>query len=119
MHQRNLIVLLSILWALTGCVPSKQEETVYDKMRSLLDSLEVSTIDSLEFITIQLKKDLLYDKYTLEDQYEYQNKDLFLIIHFLFGLYYNQDFLFEHNMRQDLFWLFSEPSQHRRHLVLM
>lgn len=75
MHQRNLIVLLSILWALTGCVPSKQEETAYDKMRSLLDSLEVSTIDSLDFITIQLKKDLLYDKYTLEDQYEYQNKE--------------------------------------------
>ena len=50
-----------------GCSPIIQKKTELDLIENLLDSIESQSMGELDFITIQLKKELLYDKYTLED----------------------------------------------------
>lgn len=69
-----MVIFLSVFCTMLGCTFPKQKKTEFEKMEELLDSLGIHTIDSLDFITILLEKELLYDKYTLEDQYEYQER---------------------------------------------
>lgn len=58
-----------------GCSPIIQKKTELELIEDLLDSIESQSMGKLDFITIQLKKELLYDKYTLEDTYSYQSQE--------------------------------------------
>lgn len=75
MHRHKVVIFLSIFCTMVGCTLPKQKKTEYEKMEELIDSLGIHTIDSLDFISILLEKELLYDKYTLEDQYKYLDKE--------------------------------------------
>ncbi len=75
MHRHKIVIFLSVFCTMIGCTLSKHKKTEFEKMEEILDSLGIQTIDSLDFISILLEKELLYDKYTLEDQYTYQGKE--------------------------------------------
>ncbi len=75
MHQHKYVIFLSVFWTFMSCSPIIQKKTELEQIEDLLDSIEAQSMGKLDFITIQLKKELLYDKYTLDDTYSYQSQE--------------------------------------------
>lgn len=78
MNRLNINILLLTLSILCSCAANVESKQTADQQQqtdslAMLDTLSSSAVIEIKPIDVQISKELLYDKYTLEDTYPYKD----------------------------------------------
>lgn len=73
MTIRSFFLVASFSFILVSCLSNEEQTETEESVYPPSDSIQVVTVDTVSAQDIRLRKELLYDQYTLEDQYFYVN----------------------------------------------